>query len=197
MKKVEQIVELAFREITKRGYFDIVKGNAPIPGVWNEAMSNIPNTMVDYVNECGYGCCFVFSAYMMNILNRYGINSYMIGTVEGTGTRASVMYEDNGEFYVANPVEDIEYFTEHNIKPEDRAAYYDGNSATMIVDGKKHNDSRFTLEEFTERYGTIWVIGSMNNDSKETLGTQFSSMVSRTIMPPEQANYDYKKLLKK
>lgn len=160
-------------------------------------MSKIPNAMTDYVNECGYGCCFVFSAYMIEILNKYGINSYMIGTVEDTGTRASVMYEDNGEFYFANPVEDIEYFTEHNIKPEDRADFYDGDSATMTIDGNKHNDSRYTLDEFCKKYGTMWVIGSMNNNSQDTLGTQFSSMQNRTIMPPEQANYDIKKLLKK
>lgn len=194
---IKRIVELAFREITKKGYFDIEKGNAPIPGIWNEAMSKIPNAMTDYVNECGYGCCFVFSAYMIEILNKYGINSYMIGTVEDTGTRASVMYEDNGEFYFANPVEDIEYFTEHNIKPEDRADFYDGDSATMTIDGNKHNDSRYTLDEFCKKYGTMWVIGSMNNNSQDTLGTQFSSMQNRTIMPPEQANYDIKKLLKK
>ena len=193
--KIKQIVELAFREITKKGYFDIEKGNAPIPGVWNAAMSTIPNAMTDYVNDCGYGCCFVFSAYMMAILNRYGINSYMIGTKEDTGTRASVMYEDNGVFYVANPVEDIEYFTKHNIKPEDRDSYYDDNSATMNIDGNKHNDSRYTLDEFCKKYGTIWVIGSMSDKSQETLSNQFSTMPSRTIMPPERANYDVKKLL--
>ena len=188
--KIKQIVELAFREITRKGYFDIEKGNAPIPGVWNKAMSTIPTTMVNYVNDCGYGCCFVFSAYLMSILNKYGINNYMIGTVEDTGTRASVMYEDNGEFYIANPVEDIEYFTSHNIKPEDRDNYYGGNSATMYVEGKKHDDSRYTLDEFCEKYGTMWIIGRMNENAEEILSTQFASMQDRTIMPPEKRNYD-------
>lgn len=32
---IKRIVELAFREITKKGYFDIEKGNAPVPGIWN------------------------------------------------------------------------------------------------------------------------------------------------------------------
>ena len=196
MVKVNEIVDQAFREVTKKGYFDIKKGNEPIPGVWNESMSIIPNAMTNYVNECGYGCCFVFSAYMLYVLNQFGINSYMIGTVENTGTRASVMYQDNGVFFVANPVEDIEYFTEHNIKPEDRANYYEGNTSTMIIDGNKHNDSRYTLEEFCKKYGTMWIIGSMNEEAKETLATQFSSMTTRTIMPPEEENYDVKKLLK-
>lgn len=43
----------------------------------------------------------------------------------------------------------------------------------------------------------MWIIGSTNEDSKDTLGEQFSSMQNRTIMSPEQANYDVKKLLKK
>ncbi len=192
--KVKQIVELAFREITKKGFFDIEKGNAPIPVVWNEPMSIIPNTMFSYVNDCGYGCCFVFSAYMMAILNRYGINCYMIGSKEDTGIRASVMYEDNGEFYIANPVEDIEYFTSHNIKPEDRASYYEGDSATMHINDSKHNDSRYTLDEFCQKYGIMWVIGSMNKNSKDTLCNQINSMGNRTIMPPEECNYDVKKL---
>lgn len=195
--KAKEIVELAFREITKRGYFDIEKGNAPIPCVWNESMSKVPSAMTNYVNECGYGCCFVFSAYMMEILNKYGINNYMIGTVEGTGTRASVMYEDNGKFYVANPVEDIEFFTEHNIKPEDRDKYYEKETATMVINGEKHNDSHYTLEEFCKKYGTMWVIGNMDKTAQNTLGEQFSSKDSRTIMPPEEANYDVKRLLKK
>ena len=69
--KIKQIVELAFRKITRKGYFDIEKGNAPIPGVWNKAMSTIPTTMVNYVNDCGYGCCFVFSAYLPLYLARF------------------------------------------------------------------------------------------------------------------------------
>ncbi len=196
MNKIEKIVELAFREITEKGYFDIEKGNAPIPGVWNNEMSNIPEVMTKYVNDSGYGCCFVFSAYMIALLNNYGINSYMVATREGTGTRASVMYQDNGEFYVANPVEDIEYFTNNGIKPEDRKKYYQGDSATMVVDGVSHNDSRFTLNEFSKRYGTMWVIGSMNKDCKDLLSSQFSTMSSRTIMPPDEVNYDVNKLRK-
>ena len=197
MEKVTKIVELAFREITKKGFFDIEKGNAPIPGVWNEPMSTIPSAMTEYVDECGYGCCFVFSSYMMKILNNYKINNYMIGTIEDTGTRASVMYEDNGEFYIANPVEDIEYFTKNNICPEDRENYYDGDTATMVIDGIRHNDSRYTLEDFEKKYGKIWVIGSMDKESNITLCDSMGTSAERIIMPPELANYDVKRLLKK
>ncbi len=194
--KVKPIVELAFRKITEKGYFDIENGDIPIPEIWNEPMSSIPNTMSNYVDTCGYGNCFVFSACMMSILNKYGINSYMIGTMEDTKIKTAVMYEDGGEFYVANPAEDIEYFTSHNIRSEDRADYYDGDSATVCINENKHNNSRYTLDEFCEKYGTIWVIGNMNENSQDTLETQFASMESRTIMPPEKRNYDVKQLIK-
>ena len=197
MEKVNKIIELAFRDITKKGYFDIEKGNAPIPAVYNKPMSGIPDAMTKYVNECGYGCCFVFSAYMMKILNDYEINNYMIGTVEGNGVRASVMYEDDGEFYIANPVEDIEYFTENDVDSSDRKDYYIGDSATMIINGIVHDDSRYTLEEFEDKYGKMWIIGSMNKDSNDTLETAMETAFERIIMPPEMANYKTNKLLKK
>lgn len=38
MKDTKKIVELAFREITEKGFFDIEKGNAPIPNVVNKPM---------------------------------------------------------------------------------------------------------------------------------------------------------------
>ena len=197
MQPISKIVEMAFVEITKIGNFDIVEGNKPIGGVYDGPMSVIPEKMTEYVNKCGYGCCFVFSAYMMNILNRYGIKNYMVGTVEDNGIRASVMYEEDGEFYIANPVEDIEYFTNHNIKSEDRESYYEKNTANMIVDGKVHNDSHFTLKEFEKRYGKICVIGSMNNTDENTLADAMNTSMSRVIMPSEKANYDVKKLIKK
>lgn len=200
MKKTELIINNAFREITEKGVFDIVKGNEPIPKIANKEMSIIPTELTNYVNECGYGCCFVFSAYMLNILNKYNINAYLIATIEykdeKKGTRGSVLYEDDGKWYVANPVEDIEYFTKNNIPFKERKNYYLDDTATMIVDGIKHNDSRFTLEEFQEKYGTIWLVVSMNNNQK-TLNEEMKNTKDKCIAPPEYANYDLKKLIRK
>ena len=196
MKDTKKIVELAFREITEKGFFDIEKGNAPIPNVVNKPMSQIPNIMSKYVNECGYGCCFVFSSYMINTLNRFGINCYLIGSKEEKGIRASVMYEDNGIFYIANPVEDIEYFTEHNILPENRYRFYKENSTDIIIDGKIFNTSSYTLDEFSRKYGKIWVIGSMNSTSNNTLSSSMKTCSKRVIMPTDFANYNVKKLVK-
>lgn len=133
MPNIKDVVNMAFRGITKKGFLDIEKGNLPITKVLNKEMFMIPDEMIGYVNECGYGCCFVFSSYMLKILRDYGINTYMVTSKEGNGIRASVLYEDNGEMYIANPVEDIECFTEKGIKPEDRYKYYVEDSCIMDI----------------------------------------------------------------
>ena len=72
---------------------------------------------------------------MLKILEKYGINAYMVTFIEGNGIMASVLYEDSGEIFIANPVKDIEYCTEKQIKPEDRHQYYIGSTCTMVIDG--------------------------------------------------------------
>lgn len=196
MNKIETIVDAAFREITEKGFFDIQKGNEPIPAVFNKEMSIIPNVMTDYVNTCGYGCCFVFSAYMLKILEKYGINAYMVTSVEGNGIRASVLYEDNGEMFIANPVEDIEYFTEKQIKPEDRHQYYIGDTCTMIIDGQQHNDSRYSVEDFCKKYGQLWVLGKMDSEESMTLAQAMDGRPNNCIAPPEKANINIKSLIR-
>ncbi len=196
MEKVNEIVDKAYRAVTKIGKFDIEKGNAPIPAVWDEKMSTIPDLMKEYVDDCGYGCCFVFSAYMISILEKNNINSSMICTIEDTGLRASVLYENDGELFVANPVEDIEYFTDNNILPADRASYYVGDTSEMSVYGINHNGSCYTLDEFAEKYGQVWLLGKMDKNSTQTLSEAMATREERCIMPPETANYNYKKAIK-
>jgi len=196
MGKIETVVNTAFREITKKGIFDIEKGNEPIPTVLNKEMSTIPDLMTEYVNSCGYGCCFVFSAYMLKILEKYDINAYMIASVEENGIRASVLYEDNGIMYIANPVEDVEYFTEKQIKPEDRHEYYIGDTCTMVIDGQEHNDSRYTVEEFCEKYGKVWLLGKMNSQETKTLSQAMNEMGNKCILPPEEADVNIKTLIR-
>jgi len=196
MKKIETIINAAFREITEKGYFDIEKGNKPIPEVFNKEMSIIPDAMTDYVNSCGYGCCFVFSAYMLKILEKYNINAYMVTSIEGNGIRASVLYEDNGELFIANPVEDIEYFTEEQIKPEDRHKYYIGDTCTMVINGQKHNDSRYSVEDFCKKYGQLWVLGKMNSQESMTLAQAMKERLNNCIAPPKESNINIKSLIK-
>ena len=205
MKKIDkintkEIVDFAFREITSIGIFNEKKGNKPIIPVLNRHMYVIPDAMTKAITEhkkdYGVGCCFVFSAYMMKILNNYGINNFMVATTEGNGIRASVMYEDDNTFYIANPVEDIEYFTQKHIySKKTRAKYYEGNTSTITINGKPHNSSRYTLDEFCKKYGNIWIIGSMSANSDEKLSNSINSRFDRQIMPPEDANFDVKQLL--
>jgi len=199
---VEEIVNSAFREITSIGFFDIKKGNEPIKPVLNRHMYVIPNAMTKAIKnpkhkkDYGFGCCFVFSAYMMKILNDYNINNFMVASNEGNGIRASVMYEDNGQFYIANPVEDIEYFTKkHFYSKKTRAKYYEGNTSTMTINNKSHNDSRYTLDEFSQKYGDIYIIGSMSTNSNERLLDSINSRFNRQIMPPEKNNFNINQLL--
>ena len=197
MTNVSKIINLAFREITEKGFFDEKKGNEPIPKAINKSMSDVPDIMTEYVNNCGYGCCFVFSAYMLKILEEYGVNAYMVTSIEGTGLRASVLYEDNGEMYIANPVEDIEYFTENGVKPEERHNYYIGDTCTMVIDGIEHNDSRYTIEDFSKKYGQLWVLGKMGKESDLTLSESMSKRKDNCIAPPEEANISVNTLIRK
>lgn len=194
--RTEKVINAAFREITEKGFFDIEKGNEPIPAVFNEEMSKIPSLMTDYVNSCGYGCCFVFTAYMLKILAKYNINAYMVTSVEGNGIRASVLYEDDGEMFIANPVEDIEYFTKYRIKPEDRHKYYIDDTCTIVINEQQHNDSRYTIKEFSEKYGQLWVLGKMDSEGTITLSQAMSNRLNNCIAPPEQANLDVKRLIR-
>ena len=61
MTNISEVINLAFREITEKGLFDKIKGNEPIKKANDKPMSEVPGIMTEYVNDCGYGCCFVFS----------------------------------------------------------------------------------------------------------------------------------------
>jgi len=187
--EIQKIVDVAYREIVRKAHYNLAKGNVVIPLVWNSQMSEIPSRITDFINEKGFGSSFVFSAYLIHILNQYGINAKMIGHEEAGKIRVSVLYEKDGKQYVANPTEDIEYFTENGINPEDRDSYYIGDTAVVIRDDVVYNSSSYALEEFAEKYGDVWLIGSMSMDSKETLKEQIDIMRTRCIAPPKHANY--------
>lgn len=198
MTDVEKKVNKVFRQITEIGYFDEVKGNEPIYPVLDELMINIPTIMTDYVNESQkvYGCCLVFSAYMIEKLKEEGVNAHMVASVEGDAIRASVIYQDGADFYIANPVEHIEYFTAENIAPEDRKNYYVADTCKLKSWSDDLNHSRFTLDEFVEKYGKVWLFGYPEKST-----TLNKAMISRyddenCIAPPDFARFDVKKLIR-
>ena len=84
-------------------------------------------------------------------------------------------------------------FTEKEIKLEDRCNYYIGNTATMMIDGNQHNDSRYTVEEFSKKYGQIWILGKMDSKSGLTLSEAMSKRLGNCIAPPDKANINIKK----
>lgn len=194
---IKNIVNKTYREVVSKGIFDIKKGNEPIGPIYNSELSIVPHEMKKYVDENSYGCCFVFSAYILDSLYKNNINAYMIGTVEGNGTRCSVLYQDGDEFYIANPVEDVEYFTDNNIDEKDRDNYYLDNTCNMLINGNLHNDSRYTIDEFSQKYGNIWIIAKMDKNVKKSLKDAMSEVKDNVIYPPEKATLDYKKLIKK
>lgn len=188
--ETQKIVDVAYREIVRKAHYNLVKGNVVIPLVWNSQMSEIPSRITDFINEKGFGSSFIFSAYLIHILNQYGINAQMIGNEKDGKIRVSVLYEKDGKQYVASPTEDIEYFTEKGIKSEDRDSYYIGDTTVVIKDDVVNNSASYTLEDFSEKYGDIWLIGSMTMDSRETLKEQMDLMRTRCIAPQNRANYN-------
>ena len=119
--------------------------------------------MYEHINNGGKGCCFVFSAYMMKCLYDNGIEASMISTPEGNGIRASILYRDEEELYVANPVNDIEYFTEHKIPSYLRNSFYE-DTILITKDNKKLDSSRILVKDFADMYGKIKEIGSFKDD---------------------------------
>ena len=218
ISSVEEIVNSAFKKITQIGILDKEMGNKPINESIenNTLMSDIPNKMTEFIEKNnGLGCCFIFSAYIMKILNEHDINNFMIITTEKDledkdkmDSRASVMYEDNGQFYIANPAEDIEYFTQHEIKKEDRVKYYEEDKTTTSINGERHNAARYTINEFYEKCylspttknefkdeeKNVWLLGSMSKDSTKTLSEAMGEV--EVIMSSKEKTPKVKNLLK-
>lgn len=157
------MVNDAYRTITRLGYFDAIDGNKVID--MNDSIRDIPNKMFGYLCNNAKGCCFVFAAAMMNLLEENGIENYMVLTPEGNGFRSSVLYIINNNIYVANPVEDIEYFTKNNIEKDKRFNYYQDRTTGFIINGNiDHNAAYFTLEDFSKKYGLVHMLPSFNQD---------------------------------
>ncbi len=178
MKNIKQIVSDAFLEITTKGEIDIKEGNKPID--MNDKVSDIPNKMYEHVNNGGKGCCFVFASYMLKCLYDNDVEASMITTPEGNGIRASVLYEDAGEKYVANPVNDIEYFTEHEIPSAWRNMHYVGT--TLITrNNKTFDSSRIPLQDFANMYGDVKEIGSFTDETDLKTKMNDAKVIKRLI----------------
>lgn len=172
----KEIIERAYNEIVAKGIFDIKEGNEPIN--MNDKLSEIPAKMYQHINKGGKGCCFVFSAYLMKVLHDQGIASAMVMSVEGTGTRASVIYQDNGEFYIANPVADIEMFTKKDIPSVLR-------NFTINSPENKYKNSRIPLQEFANEFGQVSYLADFYSEEKCKTTLAEAMEQTRVIAEPD------------
>ena len=168
----KEIIERAYNEIVAKGIFDIEEGNKPIEV--NDQLRYIPEKMYKHINKGGKGCCFVFSAYLMKLLHEQGIASAMVTTTEVTDTRASVLYQDSGQFYVANPVADIEMFTKKDVPSVLR---------NFIINSQenKYKNSRIPLQEFANEFGQVSYLGDFFSEEKGKI-TLGQAMEQTTII---------------
>ena len=172
----KEIIERAYNEIVAKGILDVVEGNRPIDV--NDQLSEIPNKMYKHINKGGKGCCFVFSAYLMKLLHEQGIASAMVMTVEDTETRASVMYQDGEEFYIANPVADIEMFTQKEVPAVWR-------NFTMSSPENKYKNSRIPLQEFANEFGQVSYLGDFFSSDKGKITLGEAMKQTRIIAKPD------------
>ncbi len=164
MKTVKEIVNEAYLKVTLSGKFDIKEGNKPIINAKEKKlkMVEVPDYMASLIDKDNIGCCFVFSSELIKLMHDNGLESFMVFTLEGTGIRASVLYaDDNKDYVIANPVEDIEYFTNNKIKKEDRLKLYDGTK----LNGE--DKARIPVQEFANKFGKIWVFSDFYDDKKD------------------------------
>ncbi len=169
--KIEQIVTDCYRQVTEIGVFDIVKGNEPTRPSLAMQLREVPEYIYNYLMQENYGCCFVFSFALCYLLHKNGMQSEIVYSKEGKDIRVSVLYKMNGELFIANPVEDVEYFTTNNIEQQNRNSYYKKSTATFTdQNGLSHNNSNIPIKEFVKNVGGVAVLGNPYKSNEQMLG---------------------------
>lgn len=171
-KSISNAVCLAYRKVTEIGNFDVIQGNKVID--FNDELEIVPKKFHDHVDNNQTGCCLVFATYMLKELHDEGFSSHIIFTKEGNGIRGSLLYFDDGEYFVANPVQDIECFTSKGLSKEERESLFVKDSAaTRGEDGSICDNSRIPLQEFADRYGDVRYFSSYYDDNVRTFSKAF------------------------
>lgn len=185
-------VTQTFKEVTSKVNFDINAGqNVDVTMPLSEFVPSI----VKHIDNGDVGCCLHSSVYLCKLLNDRGIYSEIVLTPEPTllpngetrtDLRASVLYIDDGNLYVANPVEDAEVFTEKGIKREERKPYYEADTCRLTIpkDGIVSEDaSRIPLTDYVNKYGNGngYQLGSLFGEDKEVLSLRDLMKTALTI----------------
>lgn len=80
----------------------LIKCNKPIKA------KDMPKIEADFVRENHAGCCLHFSMYLIYLLKEANIECYLTTTPEEDGANhASVLYYDEGKYFIADPVADV------------------------------------------------------------------------------------------
>ena len=184
-----------YKDTTAMINFDINAG-ATIDSKKN--ICRLVNEVERDVREGKGGCCLHSSLILSEKLRNAGIDSEIICTYEPTyrngkrynDIRASVLYYDHeaSQYFVANPVEDIEMFTLLKLDSSLRYSRYESDGTLRIpksVMGTivSSNASRIPVQDFIERYGdgSCWTLGNIFEKKSATLEELLNcSMVLRT-----------------
>jgi len=154
-----------YKDTTSMVNFDIHAGaniSALMP------IGELAKTVEKNIQNGGVGCCIHSSLILAKKLKEEGISSsfiytaepYEFGGKEVMGTRVSVLYYDDEakEYFVANPVEDVELFTMLGLDSSLRYDKYNSDGTVRLPKSimgtiVSEDASRIPVADFIERYG--------------------------------------------
>ena len=154
-------VNYAFRKVTSTGIIYNTNNNIIDNSI---TLGNIPDIMYEYIEKNKYGDSFAFASYMMKILNDNNVDNYMIISNKDNRLNASVLYEEFGELFVANPTEDIKYFTKNKIKTSDRYDFYIPKTSILLDGDTQKNNAEISFKEFYKENGTILALPQFKDE---------------------------------
>ncbi len=177
-----------YKDTTAMVNFDIRAGrniDALMP------IGELASTVENDIAKGGIGCCIHSSLILAKKLKENGISSSFIYTAEPyelngesfMGTRVSVLYYDKDakEYFVANPVEDVELFSKLGLDSSLRYSRYNQDGTVRIpksIMGTIVSDdaSRIPVSDFIERYGDgeAYVSYSIMEDESKPFCVLFS-----------------------
>lgn len=191
MNKIDDIIVELFKETVINCNYDEAKGNKFANGLLDEKMSHIPKKVKEYVKNGGECNSLIISTYLIGLLNEKGITSYLVSTKDGF----AVMYDNDGKFFIANPKRDVKYFTDRRVKKYSRDSYYPVGNKFHNSPAPAHDDSNYSLDDYSRKFGEIFVVGNMKKGSKETLRESIKTCSTRVVAPYDKATLDTMSLI--
>ncbi len=107
---------------------------------------DMPEIEAKFVEENGFGCCLHFAFYLIFLMQKNGIECYLVTTPEEDGSKhASVLYKGEiGRYFVADPVQDVKDETMCNFEIDPYQFMVSAiNEDMRVYDLKKTGDLLF------------------------------------------------------